>query len=316
MMQLRPAKSVIVVLVVVLAGVISPLYAFASWIAQQLDPLTASEAWLTVWATRLGVPRKLATASIGTVTFTGNGAIPIGTRLRHTSGIIIKTTQAGSTGQSISAIAETTGSLTNLAITETLILETPIAAVAMTVSIVSAFTGGADTELIDVWAARIAEKLQERQKIGDADDYKRWVKESHPAITDAIVYGNTPLLGDITIRVLGTPTQPIVDSATLEAARLVLSRKRNVCGNINLLSVTPQPVSIRIADVAESVHSVITAAIESLFASRTKFDAQLWPEEIERIVALHAQTYTLLAPISKVTAAPGCILTLEDVAWL
>jgi uncharacterized phage protein gp47/JayE len=316
-LRTRPAKAVLVVLVTVIAGVISSLYAFAGWIAQQLDPLTASESWLAVWASRLGVPRKSATASAGKILLTGSGAIPSGTRLRHVnSGALYQTTASGNAGEAIPATAETTGAITNLAVTETLTLETPISGIGMTATIAVAFAGGADIEPIPAWAARVAEKLQDRQKIGDNDDYKRWAKESHANIIDAQVYGNTPQLGSILIRVLGTATNPIIDAVTLAAAQAVLDRKRNVGCTVTLAAAIAQPIAIRIADVPETARPAIATGITSLFSSRAKFNAQLWPEELERIIALHSDTYTLLAPVGKVTATDGKILTQEAIAWL
>ncbi len=316
-LRTRPAKAVLTVLVVVLAGVISSLYSFASWIAQQLDPLTASESWLGVWASRLGVPRKLATAATGTITASGAGEIPNGTRLRHAStGTLYRTTASGNAGEVIPVIAETPGILGNQPTTETLTLETPITGVAMSVAITSAFQGGADIETLPAWAARVALKLQDRQKIGDADDYRRWAIDSHTAIIDAQVDGNSPALGDIQIWVLGTPTAPIIDTTTLAQAQAVLDRKRNVGCTVRLLPAVAAPVAIRIADVPESAKAAITSGITTLFASRAKFAGQVWPEEIERIIALHTTTYTLLAPVSKITATDSNILIMGEVTWL
>ena len=318
-LRTRPAKAVLIVLVIMLAGTISSLYAFAGWISRQLDPLTASEQWLTVWAARLGCPRKEATTSSGTVAFAGVADIPIptGTRLRHAvTGLLYRTT-APVAGGTCPVVAEAAGAAGNLPIPSTLTLETPIAGVSMTVTLVTELAGGADQETLPAWAARVAEKLQERQKIGDADDYRRWAKESHPNITDAIVEVNTPMLGDIRITVLGNATAPIIDDATLLAATANLDRKRNVCGTVRLQAATALPIAIRIADVpAAADRAVIETAIRTLLATRTKFGAQLWPEEIERILELHIPTYTLLAPVGKVMATGSNILTYGGVTWL
>lgn len=315
-LRLRPAKSVLVVLATVLAGAVSSLYAFAGWIAQQLDPLTASEAWLSVWAARLGCPRKEATASSGSVSFTGAADIPIGTRLRHAvTGLPYRTAGLLAAGV-CPVVAETAGAAGNLLAPSSLTLETPIAGVSMTATLATDLAGGADQETLPAWAARVAEKLQERQKIGDADDYRRWAKESHPAIADAIVEGNTPLLGDIRITVLGTAAAPVVDAIVLAAAQANLDRKRNMGCTVRLQSALSLPIAIRIADVAAVDQAAIEAAIRNLFVSRAKFGAQIWPEEIERILELYTPTYTLLSPVSKVTAPAGGILAYGGVAWL
>jgi uncharacterized phage protein gp47/JayE len=213
-------------------------------------------------------------------------------------------------------VAETAGAASNLPTPSALTLETPISGIGMTVTLVTDLAGGADQETLPAWAARVAEKLQERQKIGDADDYRRWVKESHPAIADAIVEGNTPNLGDIRITVLGNATAPIVDATAFAAATANLGRKRNVGCTVRLQPATALPIAIRIADVPEADQAAIATAIQTLFATRAKFGAQLWPEEIERILELHTPTYTLLAPVGKVTATGSSILTYGGVTWL
>lgn len=313
----RPAKSVLLVLVTVLAGVVSSLYAFGGWIARQLDPLTASESWLVRWAARLGVPRKQATASLGAIQFSGTGDVPAGTRLRHVStGVIYQTLQTGAVDAAIETTAETTGVVGNIPLNSSLTLETPIAGISMTATVVTAFTGGYDQESLADWASRVAAKLQERQKIGDADDYRRWAIDSHPAIVDARVYQNTPALGDISISVLGTPENPVIDSLALAEAQQTLDRLRNVCGTVRLYAVMTTPAAIRIADVPDDVHAVIADGITNLFATRAKFDAQIWPEEIERIIALHSSTYTLLSPVAKLQATDSNILTFGGITWL
>jgi uncharacterized phage protein gp47/JayE len=264
----------------------------------------------------LGCPRKEATTSTGTVAFSGDGEIPTGTRLRHAvSGLLYRTTSPSVAGNS-PVVAETAGAASNLPTPSALTLETPISGIGMTVTLVTDLAGGADQETLPAWAARVAEKLQERQKIGDADDYRRWVKESHPAIADAIVEGNTPNLGDIRITVLGNATAPIVDATAFAAATTNLDRKRNVGCTVRLQPATALPIAIRIADVPTADRAAIESAIQTLFATRAKFGAQLWPEEIERILELHTPTYTLLAPVGKVTATGSSILTYGGVTWL
>lgn len=316
--QSRPAKSVLGVLTTVMSGAISGLYGFGQWITEQLDPMTCSETWLSVWSQRLNVPRKAATQATGGVRFSGGTAtIVVGTRLRQPdTGDIFITQEDGISGEVIPAIAATAGNSSNLTTLASLQLETPVSGIEMTVSIVDAFEGGANDESIASWRARVAERLAERQQIGDADDYERWAKAAHPDILDARSFGNYPALGVITIRVLGKPAHPIITDQVLSEAQIELDKTKNQGCTVILAPVLSKAVDIRIADVDDDTQSQITTDINTLFASRGKFGAQLWPEEIERILLLYTDQFTLLEPVSKVTANEHEILTLGDLQWL
>lgn len=313
----RPAKSVLSVLMTVLAGAISSLYAFAGWIAQQLDPLTASPEWLAVWGERFAVPRKAASVSNGIVLLNGDGLIPIGTRLRHpTSQSIYQVVEAGSAGSPLAVISETTGFASNLSTGTILILESPISGVEMNAVCVTALTGGADIETLTNWSIRIAERLKERQKIGDADDYRGWAKAAHPAVIDAAVYSNTPELGDISIYVLGSADQPVLPPAVISSIEANISRLCNVAGNRLIFAVSQDQVLVRIANAKPEQKALITTEIAQLLASKQRFAAKLYPEEIERILANIDEDLLLLEPITLKIAADGAILVAGAVEWL
>ena len=317
--QSRPAKSVLGVLTTVMSGAISSLYGFGQWITEQLDPMTCSEAWLEIWATHLNTPRKAATYASGAVVFNDDGQltdIPANTRLRHEfSGNLYQTDIDGVTGQPIKLTSITAGIAGNLSDSDVLVLETPIAGVSMQVDIVE-LSGGADQEQLSDWRLRISEKLVDGQRIGDNDDYKRWAVASHPSVKDARVFGNTPSHGEILIRVLGEASQPVLPDTVLADAQGDVDLLCNVGCLITLKPVLAESVDIRIAGIDEDTQSAIAAAISTLFESRAKFSAQLWPEEIERILELYTDEYTLLEPVSKRVSTDHSILVMGDLQWL
>jgi len=316
--QARPAKSVLGVLTTVISGAMSSLYEFGQWMMQQLDPMTCSTHWLSIWAERLQVPRKAATLATGEVVFIGGAqGIPAGTRLRDPeSGTMIVTDHDGVSGERIAATAATAGYQGNLSNDVSLLLESPIAGVQMGVSIVLEFTGGADEESINAWRLRVTERLAERQKVGDADDYERWAKAAHPHIVDARAFGNYPALGVITIRVLGQAKKPILSDQVLAEAQARVDRTKNQGCTVILAPVLSEVVNIRIADVEQDTQPAIAAEIDALLMSRTQFGGQLWPEEIERIVLLYTDQFTLLSPVAKITASEHQILRLGSLQWL
>ncbi len=312
----RPYKSVLTVLVTVVAGAVWSLHLFADWILQQIDPLTANETWLTLWAARLGVPRKPATVARGTVIFSGIGTIPAGTVLQSSDQRRYITDQLVIAGEMAGITAVAAGYAGNIHTSTTLTLVNPIAGVRLDVT-ASPITGGLDAETLTLWAQRIAERLQQMQKIGDADDYSIWAKQSHTAIIDAWVYGNTPLLGDITIYCLLTADTDA--AAVLPEANTALARIRNVVGNIILRTPDTLPVTIRIAGVPDAVEqAVITADIRALVIGKRTRNMYLYPEEIERIIARHVADQSaplLLEPIRKIAATGNSIMSLAGVSY-
>ena len=316
----RPYKSVLTVLVTVVAGAVWSLHLFADWILQQIDPLTASETWLIVWGKHLGVPRKTATTATGTVTFAGDGTIPAGTMLQAADQRRYVTTSAGVTNAPIALESATAGYAGNIPTPSNLALVNPIAGIALDAT-ATPITGGLDPESLPAWALRIADRIKQMQQIGDADDYAIWAKQSHPAITDAWVEGNTPHLGDITIYCL--LAAGAVPENVLPAANTALDRIRNV--GCRLLLRTPEtlPVTVRIADVPSAgaglaVREQITADISSLIAGKRARNMYLYPEEIDRIIARHAGDYPdalLLEPTRKIAAFGNQVMSLAGVMY-
>ena len=194
-----------------------------------------------------------------------------------------------------------------------LTLVNPIAGIEISAS-ASPIIGGLDQETLASWAQRISDRLRDLQKIGDADDYARWAKQAHTAILDAWVYGNTPLLGDITIYCL---LDPVADAANvLPQAQLALDRIANV-GCRRILRVPDTlPISIRIADIAPTLQAAISDDIAQLILSKRTRKAFLYPEEIERLVANHTDAdFTLLAPTRKLSATDTQIMSLAEVVY-
>lgn len=318
--QSRPAKSVLGVLTTVMSAAISSLYGFGQWITEQLDPMTCSESWLIIWGERLSIPRKSATFAQGKIQFSATTAviIPAGTRLRHQlSGNIYTTDQTILNADDLVGItAATSGDIGNLAINSLLSLETPISGASMSVTVIVEIAGGSDKEAVSDWRNRVAAKLQERQEVGDADDYRRWATAAHPAIISAVVHGNYPSLGTISIRCLGDQQSPILDAATLSVAQKSMDSLRNVGCRVQLLPALIKPINIRIANVEEDSQSAIETEIRGLFELRVKFGAALWPEEIERLIALYTDQYSLLAPVAVSIADKHTILVMGDIEWL
>lgn len=312
----RPAKSVINVLATVLSGAFHSLYGFVEWMQQQTDPLTANEYWLGIWASRLDVPRREATVSTGTVTFSAETetSIPSDTLFRNTAGVQFRTINAGVTGEAIAAESLGKGQSTRLQQGETLTLETSIEGVALN-PVYEGFQNGSDIETLEEWAQRIASRIAERQKIGDKDDYKSWVLQAHPDIADAWIQENTPTLGSITARVLVGSDSPFPSNSVLAAAQSQLDDIRNAGATTYVLAPLQQEIGLKVAGIAEENKASIVTEIDNFLSRKRYQNAEIYPEELERIIGGFQQGFTLLLPYEKLTAANNSLFVTGEVQW-
>lgn len=322
----RPQKSVLSVLAIVLAGVFHTLYGFGAWILQQIDPLTATEEWLLIWGSRLGVPRKPALSATGTCLFAGdsNIEIPAGTEIVNpVSKGVYKTLSSGAAGTFIDIEAIEPGLAGNRPLSEAegrgnvFTLLTPVEGIELDVSI-TAITGGADQESLSSWATRIATRLKERQQIGDKDDYHEWALQSHTDIIDARVSPNTPAAGEITIRVVVQGDNPFPSAAVLADAQQQIDTIRNAGATVYLAPMSQQAVAVRIAGISDTAtQTAIENDIKTMLSQKRERGSSLYPEEIERVIKAHQEGYaSLLAPISKLELQDDSLFALASMEWL
>lgn len=313
----RPYKSLLSVLNTVFAGAIWSVYGFADWILRQIDPLTADETWLTIWGEKLGVPRKSGTQAQGWANFYSADpmVIPAQTLIQTDDQRRYYTQSVGSSGERITILAETAGYAHNIPLAnKRLKLVNPITGVELEL-MVGEIVGGADEESLPAWAARVNEKLDQMQQIGDADDYVRWAKSAHTAIQDAWVYSNRPRLGDITIICLLNRDADIDD--TLASATQAMQLSKNVGANLFLAVPDSLAVDVRIAyhgagAIPTDVQALINADIDALFLEKRKKNAYLYPEEIDRVIQAHfAEHYALLSPTAKIIPEADQIMQLN-----
>lgn len=171
-------------------------------------------------------------------------------------------------------------------------------------------------EPLKVWRSRIVKALQERSKIGDADDYVRWAIASHVAITHAWVETDAPL-GDVPIVVMtGLAASVIPDAAILAEAQTALARLRNVGCRVYVRAPVERVVPIIISGVPEALRTAITEAIRVVFLRKLVSGARLLEAEIDAAIQNYTLNYTLVSPTTDFQAAAGELLTFGGVEWL
>jgi uncharacterized phage protein gp47/JayE len=249
------------------AGLAYLVLLYINWLALQLMPDTAEEAYLdrfgNIWKPG-GQGRKTATFATGVIQFTGLGSItmPAGSIMTGandvTTGVAINFVTATPTLIGVSAtnvsITAITPGATGLVIGSQLQLQTGISGINGTGAI-SAITDGIEQETDDELRARVLDRIQEPPVGGDAEDFVAWAKAT-PGVNVTRAWCS-PLemgIGTVTVRfmtddlinnIVGFPTAASITSVTnyIDSVRPVAIKDRWVFAPI------PEPISFSISNL-------------------------------------------------------------------
>ena len=303
------------------------------WVGRQVSPLTCDLEMLYKWSALYSVPRLLATAAEGLVAVAGNPGteLLIDTLARgqndHDYRVIVGIT-VGDEGTVFAAVrCEDTGADTNMLPGQTLTLIDPVPGIDDSLTVgMNGLTGGAADEDIDAWRLRVSDEWQTVVKIGARggrdDDYRYWAKSAHPSITTALVYKHILGVGSVVVMPIcnALPNRQPTD-AVLETADTYIRSKAPVGGDdlsVVLPNNTAVQVQIELLETADKKlnRDAITDALSKLMLSKTTESASVLVSEIDDAISSVTKLYIRHAPVDKITAGYGCVLTLQDVQWL
>ncbi|QLK44259.1 phage baseplate protein [Vibrio owensii] len=173
------------------SAMVKDLYDHQEWISRQIVPNEDSDdEYIVKHATRRGVIRKNASASIGSVSLdvTSGTTVPQGQRFQRGDGVFFKATEettATTTTLTFSVKAESTGKITNTeAEVELIPVSTIVGATGNAVVGSEGLKGGADIESINDLLYRLQLKMQNPPQGGATFDYEQWALEV-PGVTRA-----------------------------------------------------------------------------------------------------------------------------------
>lgn len=184
------SRSLMLIILAVVAGAIYLCYGFLLRVAQQLFFTTADDDFVRQYGRLYNLPRKAAEFAEGTVTFTGvNGTpIPQYTEVQTTDGTIFETQALATIAAGVASVdikAQESGVDGNVTAT-TMQLVTPIPDIdsECTVtsyiagsSVINGTSGGADEETKAEHVTRLLQRTQNPPGSGNTDDYERWALE-------------------------------------------------------------------------------------------------------------------------------------------
>lgn len=156
------------------------LYDFQSWIVRQIIPTSESEEQTIIDIARTeGVIRKVASGSVGPVTFSGTNPIPVDTVMTHQDGRSYRVTSSEepSNGSVIVEVAsEDVGEATNMAAGEVLTLSASVPGV-QPAGVSGVLSGGAELEPVDEVLDRLLFRKRNPPMGGAPHDYVAWCRE-------------------------------------------------------------------------------------------------------------------------------------------
>lgn len=340
-------NSVLRILAYVMAGLGFGHYEFLQYIAKQSVPFTATDEYLEAWAALKGVFRTSATASTGSVTFTGTSGttIPSGTVVSRSDGVQYATiadgTISGGGTVTILVTATSTGSVTDDSSGNTYQLSNPIAGVNSTVTSTN-LAGGTDIETDDSLRTRMLRVYANPNSGGSAVDYVEWAT-SVAGVTRAWVLdsSNAPVgLGTVVVLFMmdqiesafGGLPQGTSGGATAETRTPAATGDMLLVANyiFSLQPVTALvvcaapiafPINVEIQNLQPSttlIQSQITTAISNALVSiGDPTGSKVYMSEITAAIETvpGVQWYTLVSPSTPVVIPVGSLPTLGTVTW-
>lgn len=301
------------------AAAIEGLYQHQIWIANQVFPDSADADYLERHAALRGLTRKKATASTGSIRFSGTVGAPVafGTEAKTSGGLLFVTTAAGLVGADgtveISAQAQAGGSASNVEPGTVLTLTAAPSGVQSKANVVD-MLGGTDSETDAGLLDRLLEVLRNPPSGGNAADYRRWAL-AVDGVTQAWVYPLRRGLGTVDVAVASSGGLP--SSELLAAVQSAIDAVRPVSVK-EFLAVSPTAVAvditaqIRVSGVTlEQAQSAVETALAAYFTDLEPGDT-VYRSQLEAIITgvsgiVDRDLSSPAANVETSTALPGGI---------
>lgn len=225
----------------VLAAAAHSLYGFVDWASKQFLVLTCDGETLERHGDELGVPRKAAAASTGSLTFTTlvGSVIPIGTLVQAFDGVeyatLAEVTAVGtSTLANLQAVVPAAAG--NRDAGQSVNLVSPITGV-QPVALAGALSGGADIETDDAYRTRLLARKRQPPHGGAEFDYVTWALEVS-GVTRAWAYAEELGPGTVTVRfVRDNDTGSILpDSPECAIVQAYIDARRPITADVTVLA--------------------------------------------------------------------------------
>lgn len=302
-----------------IAGSTFGQYAYQDYLFQQINPETADEEWLYIWAERVNQLRIPAKESQGFAIFTGAQgvvSIPEGTQLKTADDKHYLVTIATNSDQNVPIKSIEQGEAQNLQDGTSLYLVTAVSGLDPESITSYQVSSGANIEDVDHWRERIVSTFNQRQAVGTPKDYELWAKTSHADIDYAWALDNTPVLGKVTLYIGRRDNNPIVSNGIKQIAQNYIDSVRLAGCHVLVTHPTTKPINISINGVSnQTTREQITVVLQTLINEKLGQRSDLTPSEIILAITPITTNFGLTSPTSIQTLDNHQLFTLGAVTW-
>ncbi|MBD3611118.1 MAG: baseplate J/gp47 family protein [Hydrogenovibrio crunogenus] len=294
-------------------------YAYMDYLFRQLNPETADEEWLYLWASRFSVDRILPTYASGNVLFSNTSSVvsvPQGTIIATADNKQYQVTTATNSDQPVPVVALTAGSEYNLSAGIALYLTSAVTGLNPESITSDTISAGAEIEDLEHWRNRIVIAFNSQQSIGRLEDYKNWSISAHSDVDFAFALDNTPVNGFVTVYIGQRENNPIVSDAVKTAVQDYIETKRLAGCHVVVNHPNTKPLDITFSDVADiTTRNTIETEMQNYINSRLGDQAAITPGEIIAVASTVTTGFSLISPIASVTPATDEVIVLGTVTW-
>lgn len=309
----------------VLAGGLTGLYGYISWVAQQIIPDTAEAEYLDRWANIWRVPRKPASNATGSVTFSVQvgAVVPSGTVLQALDGVQYTTT-ADASGAAPTYTAPVravvAGAAGNRAAGQVLALVSPITGVQAS-ALASTLDGGADVELDDALRSRLITRISNPPQGGSAADYVEWAL-SVAGVTRAWCYPEELGAGTVVVRFMRDNDigGAIPDAGEVSTVQATIDSLCPVTAHVTVAAPIASAVNFTIALSPDTPtnRAAVQAELADLLLREAAPGGTILLSHIQAAIsaATGENDHTLTVPSANVAMSTGYIATMGTITWV
>lgn len=322
-------RSVIAVFSRVLAGAVHMLHGHVEYLARQLFPDLADDAFLVRYASLYGITKAPATYATGSVSVTGEiGAeVPNGAILRRSDGVEYRVNAdftLGGAGVDVTVVAVLAAETGNADAGVELTFESPILDVdAAALVATGGLVGGSDEEGTESLRTRLLARLRSAPQGGAESDYTLWAL-AVPGVTRVWVYPSGLGAGTVVVYfVRDNDGGSIIPSGgEVTEVQDYVDVLRPVTAAVTVAAPTAKTWAFTIELIPDTAagRTAVAAEIADFFATDGAPGADLPVEDARTAVGQGAKsvgaTYHLTVPSANLTHAAGELPILGTITWV
>ncbi|EIH9537385.1 baseplate J/gp47 family protein [Escherichia coli] len=307
------------------AAAVHTVYGYIDYLARNLLPDLADEDWLTRHANMKRCPRKDATYAAGYVRWdvtTPGIVVPAGVTVQRDDLVSFTTTAAAISAGGVLRVpvmCNVAGSAGNTDDGLTMRLTSPITGLT-SAGMADSVQGGAETEDLEAWRARIIERWYWTPQGGADGDYEVWAKEV-PGVTRAWTYRHWMGTGTVGVMVASSDLiDPTLDDVTVAAAQAHIEPLAPVAGSdLYLFTATKKVVdfTIDLNPDNESTRAAVNAELLSFLLRDGYPEGTLELSRINEAISIAAgeRSHTLISPAANIPIAKNELAVMGNITW-